>query len=32
MGILEKNHPGNYITGMDADDLMELIYVEQPMG
>lgn len=30
--ILEKHPPGDYIIGMDAKDLMELIYVEQPMA
>jgi len=31
-GILKKNHPGEYITGMAMDDFIELVYVEQPMG
>jgi len=32
LSILKKNHPGDYITGMEIDDFMELVYVEQPMG
>lgn len=31
-GIVGKNHPGDYITGMEIDDFIDLVYVEQPMG
>jgi lipoate-protein ligase A len=30
--ILDANHPGAYITGMEIEDFMELVYVEQPIG
>lgn len=30
--ILRDHDPGTYITGMDADDFMALIYVEQPLA
>ena len=30
--ILEQNHPGDYITGMEIEDFIELVYAKQPMA
>jgi len=32
LAILKKHHPGEYVTGMEIDDFIALVYAEQPMG